>query len=113
MKSAEYYRLQNEAHERALKAAKPRRIPFKVSKSTTAIAKGYVVLIVIGKGTPHLLRLHRGCATWVSTGRPGTIFRTRANAATAIKAYETRFSHSCKLTYHAIIPIGEVAYYHG
>lgn len=112
MKSAEYYRRENEAHERALKAAKPRRSPFKVSKSTTANAKGYVVLFEMQK-TNNVLRVQNGYVTWAAQNQAGTIFRTRQNAQAAIDAYEALYTHSCKMTKYDIVSVGEAEVYHG
>lgn len=114
MKSAEYYRRLDEADakvRRAELALFRRRNPFRVSKSTTSTLKGYVVAGVI-YGRITMLRSQNGYMTSTTT-KAATIFKTRANAQTAIDAYDARFSHSCKMNMRVIIAVGETEIYHG
>ena len=118
MKSAEYYASLDRAdaiqRKRDLtpRPSRPSRpSPFKVSKSTTAKVKGHIVFFKL-YGEPVFLRVQKGYVTSAVT-KAATIFRTRANARAGIDAYNARFTHACKMTSHAIMPVGDTESYHG
>ena len=112
MKSQEYYRRENEAMERVRKALIPRRPPFRVHKTTTENGKRYIVVFELFK-RPVVLRIQKGQVTWVASNQSATLFRSRANAKAAIKAYNEKYTHSCRMTKHDIVLVGDAEIYHG